>query len=132
MDFLVVDSECFTSYMTPAPSYFRGEQCDYGGFFKLIDTATYNPQIIDEQAPGYKNELKVLGSLVFDDLYPLVVSLAQRPRHLWLYAMWHPNQVYVGPCTEKQEKEWDGVWKLRSLFLRAFWKWRSERSASAS
>jgi hypothetical protein len=134
MDFLVVDSESFASYMTPSPSYFRGEKWtsygDYGGFFKLIDTATYNPQLIAEQAPGYKNELKVLGSLIFDDLYPTIVSLVRRPRELWLYAMWHPNQVYVGPCVERQEKEWDSVWKLRSLFMRVFWQWRSERSVA--
>jgi hypothetical protein len=134
MDFLVVDSESFASYMTPSPSHFQGERWtshgDYGGFFKLIDTATYNPQLIAEQAPGYKNELKVLGSLVFDDLYPMVVSMVQRPRDLWLYAMWHPNMVYVGPCVERQEKEWSRVWEMRELFMRVFWKWRSEQSAS--
>ena len=134
MDFLVVDSESFTSYMMPSPSYFPGDKWtsygDYGGFLKLIDTTTYDPRLIAKQAPGYKNELKVLGSLVFNDLYPMIVSLVQRPRDLWLYAMWHPNQVYADPCVERQEKEWESVWKMRGLFLRAFWKWRSEQSAS--
>jgi hypothetical protein len=134
MDFLVVDSECFISYMTPFPSYFRGEKWtshgDWGGFFKLIDQATYDPRIIAEQAPGYKNELKVLGSLIFDDVYPQIVSLVRRPRELWLYAMWHPNMVYVGPCVERQEKEWTSVRKLRGFCMRLFWKWRNEQSAS--
>lgn len=72
--------------MTPSPSYFLGDKWtsygDYGGFLKLVDTASYDPRLITEQAPGYKNELKVLGSLVFDDLYPMIVSLLQRPRDL--------------------------------------------------
>lgn len=131
--FLVVDSECFNSYMTPSPPYFPGETWtsygDYGGFFKLIDTTSYDPGLIAKQAPGYKNESKVLGSLIFNDLYPMIVSLVQRPRDLWLYDMWHPNQVYVGPCVETQEQDWEQIWNMRKLFWGAFLKWHSEQSA---
>ncbi|PVI01083.1 hypothetical protein DM02DRAFT_627984 [Periconia macrospinosa] len=70
-DFLVVDSESFNSYMTPSLTYFPGDKWtsygDYGGFLNPIDTATYNRRLIAQRAPGYKNELKVLSILVFDD-----------------------------------------------------------------
>ncbi|KAF2470393.1 uncharacterized protein BDR25DRAFT_355504 [Lindgomyces ingoldianus] len=77
------------------------------GFLKIIDKTAYDPRLIAKQSPGYKNELKILGCLVIDDLYPLIVSLVERPSDLWLYAMLQPDQVYVGPCVERQEKEWE-------------------------
>jgi hypothetical protein len=104
---------------------------DYGGFLTLIDTATYPAQLIHEQAPGYQNKLRVLSSTVFDDVYPLVASLAQRPRDLWPLAMQHPNQVYVGPIVKTQEKDWDEIWRLRAIWWRCFWKWRIELAGNA-
>ncbi|KAJ4287610.1 hypothetical protein N0V90_012313 [Kalmusia sp. IMI 367209] len=124
MDFLVVDSECFNSYMNPTP--FGSIKCagDYGGFLKLIDTSPYPPNLIRVTAPGYRNEMKVLGSLVFDDLYPQLSGLIQRPRDLWPLAMLHPNQVYVGYPVKGQMKEWGSIWKARVIFWVAFTRWR--------
>lgn len=130
LDFLVVDSSCLSSYLSPLPSFVPTETPsygDHGGYFKMIDTLPYDPHLIAEVAPGFKNEVKVLGSLIFDDLYPLIVGMAQRPKDLWYYAMWHPMQVYVGPTVERQEKVWDEVWKAREIGTRTLWKWKREQ-----
>lgn len=159
-DFFVVDSECFTSYMAPTPqpstpppvptssnpstwalpipnptladTPLRKSHGDHGGYLRLIDGTAYDPVFLSGTAPGYRNELKVLGSLVFDDLYPQLASMARRPKDLWCYAMWHPNQVYVGPTVESQEKEWEEVWKAREVFWRAFEGWRQREEGRAN
>jgi hypothetical protein len=97
---------------------------DYGGYLKLVDTATYRRELIDATAPGYKNQLRVLGRLVFDDLYPQLAGLVQRPRDLWPLAMLHPKQVYVGFPTKGQMYEWENVRKARLIFWVAFYRWK--------
>jgi hypothetical protein len=104
-DFIAVDFESVRSYLG------QGEQQanqkpygDFGGHLRLIDTMfdAIDPQFIKESAPGYKGEVKILGSLVFDDLYPLIASLTQRPIDLWPLAILHPSQVYTGPTVPSQ------------------------------
>ena len=128
-DFFVIDTASYASYMDP-PNAFqnRTPYGDYGGFLTLIDTTTSHPQVIKEQAPGYKNKLRVLGTMVFDDVYPLIVSLAQRPRNLWTLAMAHPNQVYVGPTVAAQETDWEMLWNLRWKWWICFWNCRGEQA----
>jgi hypothetical protein len=136
LDFLVIDSECFSSYTSPPPPLplltDRKPHGDHGGYFKLIDTSPYSSKSIEETAPGYKWELRVLGSLVFEDVYPLVASLAQRPRDLWPYACLHPMQVYVGPTVPSQEKEWERIWQIREMGSKTFMKWRREQERRSS
>ncbi|KAF1952836.1 hypothetical protein CC80DRAFT_494984 [Byssothecium circinans] len=130
-DFLVIDTESFSSYMNPFPPSLPATppapgtitvpaQGDFAGFVKVIDTSPYRPHVLAQQAPGYRNELKVLGTLVFDELYPLLASLTLRPRDLWMMACWHPMQVYVGLATASQEKGWRGVWEAREVMFGAF------------
>jgi hypothetical protein len=104
-DFFVIDTASFASYMDPPTAFQdRPPYGDHGGFLTLIDMARYNPQVIHQQAAGYQNRLRVLGSMVFYDVYPLIASLPQRPRDLWPLAMRHPNQVYVGSTVAEQDK----------------------------
>ncbi|KAF2443573.1 hypothetical protein P171DRAFT_389887 [Karstenula rhodostoma CBS 690.94] len=125
MDFLVVDSECFHSYMNPEPKL-GSIKCsgDYGGYLKLVDTAAYRQELIDATSPGYQNQMRVLGRLVFDDLYPQLAGLVQRPRDLWPLAMLHPKQVYAGFPVQGQMSEWENVWKARVAFWAAFCRWK--------
>ncbi|PVH95982.1 hypothetical protein DM02DRAFT_731499 [Periconia macrospinosa] len=140
-DFLVIDTECFNSYMYPSPSPSPlpptppgptndtiPSHGDFGGFLKLIDIAVYPPGHVAETAPGYKHELKVLGSLVFEDLYPLLNAFI-KPKELWVEAMLHPQQVYVGYSTETQAKGWEVVWKTRGVMCGALAKWVARSSA---
>lgn len=103
--------------MNPKPS-FGTIKCagDNDGYLKLIDTMTYRPQLISETSPGYNNQIRVLGRLLFDDLYPQLTGLVQRPKDLWPLAMLHPYQVYTGFPVKGQMEEWDSVWRARVLF----------------
>ena len=131
-DFLVVDSECFASYMTPKPK-FGSIKCagDNDGYFKLIDTATYPPELLVETSPGYTNQMRVLGRVIFDDLYPQLAGLVQRPRDLWPLAMLHPYQVYTGFPVKGQLVEWEIMWRARVVFWVAFSRWRDETLSQA-
>ncbi|KAF2200637.1 hypothetical protein GQ43DRAFT_432313 [Delitschia confertaspora ATCC 74209] len=78
-DFLVVDHQYYSSYTNPkleeqrltppfGPSF-----GDRDSFICLMDTeaANYNSADTDRSSPGHKGELKVLSSLVLEELYPL-------------------------------------------------------------
>jgi hypothetical protein len=112
-DFLVLDHQSYASYSDreteekrPPPPY---GPCfgDRGGFVRLVDTAEYPQEMIDATSPGYKGELKVLSSLVLEDLYPLLATFSVRPRSLWPVARLHPREVYVGHALYSQETWWE-------------------------
>lgn len=112
-DFLVLDHQSYTSYANPDPEDKRPPlpfgPCfgDRGGFVRLVDTIEYPQEMLDAVSPGYKGELKVLSSLVFEDLYPLLSANALRPTSLWPLARLHPREVYVGHTVGSQEAWWE-------------------------
>jgi hypothetical protein len=110
-DFLAIDLLYYTSHMSPCPEIprppFPYGPClgDQGGFVHhLIDT---DQDVLDAEAPGYAGELKILSSLVFEDVYPLLATKMLRPSALWLHARLHPRGVYVGHTTACQECWWE-------------------------
>lgn len=114
-DFLVVDKQAYASHVDPPteevrppPPYGPGFGCN-GGHVRLVD-ATYDqlPQdMIDALSPGYKGEMKVLSSLLLEELYPLLATLSVRPFGLWPCARLHPREVYVGTTDASQEGWWE-------------------------
>tara|TARA_R110002003_G_scaffold130_8_gene12219 strand:- start:3517 stop:4935 length:1419 start_codon:yes stop_codon:yes gene_type:complete len=112
-DFLVIDAQSYSSYAHPEPEQDRPPPpfgpCfgDRGGFVRLVDTVSYPQEMLDETSPGYKGEIKVLSSLVFEELYPVLATFAARPRALWPLARLHPREVYVGHTTAAQESWWE-------------------------
>ena len=64
-------------------------------------------RMLYEESPGYRVEMKVLSSLVFTEIYPLLATSALRPTSLWPLARLHPREVYVGHTTESQESWWE-------------------------
>lgn len=114
-DFLVVDKQSYASYSTPQEEEVRPPPpygpCfgDNGGHVRLVDTAYEQlpRNLIDQTAPGYKGEMKVLSTLVFEELYPLLATFSQRPHTLWPCARLHPREVYVGTSDSAQEGWWE-------------------------
>jgi hypothetical protein len=112
-DFLVIDAQSYSSYAHPEPEQERPPPpfgpCfgDRGGFVRLVDTVSYSQEMLDETSPGYKGEMKVLSSLVFEELYPVLATFAARPRALWPLARLHPREVYVGHTIASQESWWE-------------------------
>lgn len=50
-----------------------------------------------DESPGYKGVVRVLGSLLWDDVGPQVFMQTQHLFELWPLAMHHPQGVYEGP-----------------------------------
>ena len=113
MDFLVVDQQSYESHVKPieeersVPPPFRPGFGDNGGFVKLVDTMEYATEKIDALAPGYTGEMRVLSSLLFEDVYPLIANKAARPIDMWPAARLHTKQVYVGHTLGSQESWWE-------------------------
>ncbi|PKS08187.1 hypothetical protein jhhlp_005463 [Lomentospora prolificans] len=88
--FLVIDDEVVKSYLNP------GESAN--GFILAVEAA-FDPSKneADEESPGYSGTLRVLGSLLWDDLGAMLVNQGPHLADLWPLAMSHPKSVYEGP-----------------------------------
>jgi hypothetical protein len=112
-DFLVIDSQSYASYSGPKveegplPPPFGPDFGSMGGFVRLVDTVKPPQDLIDATSPGYKGEMKVLSSLLLEELYPLLASKAIRPFSLWPLARLHMKEVYVGHTVNSQEAWWN-------------------------
>ncbi|KAJ5183837.1 hypothetical protein N7492_001453 [Penicillium capsulatum] len=120
--FLVVDSASYASYTTT--SYAAATSTvipgDFLGFLLAVDP-NFDPQEgIDrpDESPGYHGQMRVLGNLVWGDLYSLLESQSSLLEDMWPLAMEHPNQVYVGPTVPWQIFLWRKQNAIRQLSLR--------------
>ena len=110
-----MDKQSYRSYTEPPkeetrppPPYGPGFGCN-GGHVRLVD-ATFDElpkEMLDIQSPGYNGQMKVLSTLVFEELYPLLATLSMRPYGLWPVARLHPREVYVGTTDASQEAWWE-------------------------
>lgn len=120
--FLAVDSASFASYTTDTyeatvPEFDPG---DFAGFVLAVDPS-FDPKegpSRPDESPGYNGQMRVLGSLVWGDLYALLESQAAALEDLWPLARHHPNQVYVGPTVPLQVYKWLSQNAIRWNFLR--------------
>lgn len=108
--FLAVDSASFASYTTdiyeaPVSEFLPG---DFTGFVLAIDPYFDPKEGISrpDESPGYNGQMRILGSLVWGDLFALLESQSARLEDMWPLAMHHPNQVYVGPTVPLQVYKW--------------------------
>lgn len=62
-----------------------------------------------EESPLYTGHLRILGSLVWSDLYSMAAAQTQYPEELWPLAMNHPDLVYTGPTVRVQVDRWKKV-----------------------
>lgn len=114
--FLVVDRFSYLSYKMQIPEKHK-PYGDNGGHVRLIDPQVYDDTFIKKTCPGFSGSLKILTSLVLDEIYPLVSSVALRPKDFWPLARLHPNQVYVGPTVAAQEIQWDEERSMKALMM---------------
>lgn len=94
--FLVADEASVCSYLKlQSETSLSGEG---GGFICAVD-ANHDPSEgadRPDESPGYSGTLRILGSLLWDDLSALVASHSQHLESLWPLAMNHPSLVYTG------------------------------------
>ncbi|CAG9983123.1 unnamed protein product [Clonostachys byssicola] len=88
---LAADKAVIDSYLKPSPGQ--------GGFVLAIE-AGFDPN--DEwrkqrnESPGYPGILKILGSVLWDDVSASMLLQARRLDDLWVLAMDHPLKLYEG------------------------------------
>ncbi|KAE8138190.1 hypothetical protein BDV38DRAFT_292376 [Aspergillus pseudotamarii] len=108
--FLVIDDACVASYM--GNSYSAATEFipsgDHLGFVLAVD-AHYDPKEGIErpdESPGYHGQMRILGNLIWGDLYAMLSSQSALLEDLWPLAINHPNGVYTGPTVPMQAKCW--------------------------
>ena len=120
--FLAVDSPSFASYTTnkfsPATSFVLPG--DFAGFVLAVD-ADFDPKegtSRPDESPGFVGQMRILGSLIWSDLYPLIASQSSLLEDIWPSTIDHPNQVYVGPTIPMQVYIWRNQNAMRWILLR--------------
>lgn len=120
--FLAVDDISFASYTTNdyAVATALPLRGDFTGFVLAVD-ANYDPKEPRDRAdesPGYHGQMRILGSLVWGDLFSVLSSQSALLEDLWPLALDHPNQVYTGPTVPLTISDWRIQNGLRNLLLR--------------
>jgi hypothetical protein len=109
--FLVVDYASVASYACqPVPDDMIPTG-DFGGFVTAVE-ANFDPNDPGdhaEESPGFTGRLRILGSLIWSDLYALAQAQAAYPEDLWPLATHHPWNVFVGPSVPAQRQAWKRV-----------------------
>ncbi|KAF4441832.1 hypothetical protein F53441_11917 [Fusarium austroafricanum] len=87
--FLAIDEATMKSYLEPTPGK--------ANFVLAIDTTYEGSDERASESPGYKGTLRILGSLLWDELGAMLVMQSALPRDLWPMALDDPERVYRGP-----------------------------------
>ncbi|KAK6822719.1 hypothetical protein PG987_014264 [Apiospora arundinis] len=95
---------------------------DVGPFIKAVDAVfdRHDLAFRSDESPGFDGTLRVLGSLVWDDVGALSLTQTQGLAELWPLAMEHPLEIYVGPVVQKQANAWRTMGKTDRQALK---KW---------
>ncbi|KAL4925972.1 uncharacterized protein BDV17DRAFT_283583 [Aspergillus undulatus] len=112
--FLAVDKPSYDSYATKSYTYeyttFKPTipPGDTTGFILAVDpefNLEEGPDRPDE-TPGFPGYLRILGSLVWGDLFGMLASQCSILKDLWPLALDHPDRVYAGPVVPLVFKNW--------------------------
>lgn len=93
---------------------------DFTGFVLAVD-ADYDPKEgpgRPDESPGSCGQMRVLGSLIWTELYAMHTSQNALLEDLWPLAIDHPNYVYVGPTVPLQVRSWQVQNRMRNTLLR--------------
>lgn len=121
--FWVIDTPSYDSYAYASPFADVLLPGDTGGFVTAVDTQ-WDPTLPDDppderaaESPNYPGILRVLGNLVYPELFAMMVAQAQYPDDLWPLAMNHPEFVYAGTTVKPQVELWKGVSRFKLSLL---------------
>ncbi len=101
----------------------------------LIDEADLRPFILvggqeadrpDSAARGFKGTVRVLGSVLLDDVWPCLWWRHVHVKDMWTLATWHPLCVYTGPVVQSQVESWKQFQGLRDELLKKADEWQRQ------
>lgn len=114
--YLAADQSSIDSYLNPIP--------EQGGFVLAVDV-DFDPanQTRADESPGYAGTLRILTSLLWDDINPLILLQTQHLEDLSPLAMHHPLRVYSGPVMPAMRQKWEALIVARQILFANAEKW---------
>ncbi|KAJ4005007.1 hypothetical protein NW752_011520 [Fusarium irregulare] len=110
--FLAIDKATIKSYLEPAPSKAK---------FVLAVDAKFDGTDASPELPGYKGTMRILGSLLWDELGAMLTTQGASIQDLWPFAMSDSERVYRGPKLDMVLKfptyEETVAWELASAIV---------------
>ncbi|KAL3489537.1 hypothetical protein BJX62DRAFT_239069 [Aspergillus germanicus] len=120
--FLAIDSASYASYT--GNTYTAATDLvlpgDHTGFILAVDgdydekEGAHRP----DETPGYQGQMRMLGSLIWGELYAMLSYQSAILEDLWPLATEHPNQVYVGLTVPLEIKGWRIQNGMRGMLMR--------------
>ncbi|KAF2274511.1 uncharacterized protein EI97DRAFT_402041 [Westerdykella ornata] len=120
--FLVVDAASYDSYMYGSPFSQMLLPGDTGGFVTAVE-CDFNPneqRDRAEESPLWAGRLRILGNLVYPELFALLFAQMQDLEHMWPFAMNHPDLIYTGFTVKAQVDRWKKVTLLKLKLFELF------------
>jgi hypothetical protein len=129
--FLVIDSASFASYTdeTYGPATSNVMAGDFTGFVLAVDPEFDLEEGIErpDESPAFNGQMRILGSLVWGDIFSLFSCQAAELSDFWPLAIEHPHQVYVGPTIPWQLFLWRKQTEMRWTIIRELIKYTKRR-----
>jgi hypothetical protein len=100
---------------------FQGHVLAVGADFDDSATANESADRIaneDPQDEGFKypGHMRILGNLVWSELYPMLMLQSVELEDLWRQAREHPMKIYTGPTVPSQVEPWK-EWNTTKTFM---------------
>ncbi|CAI7572223.1 unnamed protein product [Penicillium palitans] len=76
----------------------------------------------------YPGRMRILGNLVWGELYPMLMLQSVVLQNFWLQAGTHPRKVYTGPTVPSQVEPWKEQHVLKTLMMNSFVDFLEEKN----
>lgn len=76
----------------------------------------------------YPGRMRILGNLVWSELYPMLMLQSVVLQNFWLQAGAHPSKVYTGPTVPSQVEPWKKRHLLKTLMMNSFVDFLEEKN----
>lgn len=73
-----------------------------------------------DQSLEYQGQMRILGNLVWSELYPMLTLQAEDLGSLWPQAREHPMKVYTGPTVPSQVEQWKEINAMKGYMMNSF------------
>jgi hypothetical protein len=123
--FLVADQHCVDSYIIDfaLPGQTFLDEADMSPF---ILVGTKEGAGSRREAPGFEGTVRVLGSVLLDDVWPCLWWNVIHVEDMWNLAIWHPSCVYVGPVVHSQVEGWRQFQGIKDELIRKADEWQRQ------
>lgn len=96
------------------------------------DSATVAGDTANEDSQSevfkYPGRMRILGNLVWSELYPMLMLQSVVLQNFWLQAGAHPTKVYTGPTVPSQVEPWKERNAMKTLMMDSFVEFLKEKN----